>query len=327
MMTVMFFGLALGGLITGLAQGPLGIAVGLTVIGAAAAIYHPVGIAMVVEGAGGRLGRRLGLNGVFGNLGVALAGLIAGTLADAFGWRWAFFGPALAAAATGLAYAWLAHKNVLSRAALRDEGEETATGTQSTISWAKVLTSLAVATLAAGLIFHATTVALPKVLDQGAGALAGTVSEVGGTLALVYALAAMAQLVVGQLIDRMALRPLLLTLVALQAPALLVLALVKGPTLIAAAAVAMLLIFGVIPLNDTLVARLVRPQWRSRLYGVKYVLSLGVSAVAAPLVSVVHGVTGGFDGLFVVLALVALAAAAALMTIPVATLSRRAAAG
>lgn len=93
MMTVMFFGLALGGLITGLAQGPLGIAVGLTVIGAAAAIYHPVGIAMVVEGAGGRLGRRLGLNGVFGNLGVALAGLIAGTLADAFGWRWAFFGP------------------------------------------------------------------------------------------------------------------------------------------------------------------------------------------------------------------------------------------
>ncbi|MGE5149013.1 MAG: MFS transporter, partial [Rhodospirillaceae bacterium] len=48
MMVVFFFGLGASLLLTGFAQTPWQIGLGLTVIGVFAAIYHPVGIAMLV---------------------------------------------------------------------------------------------------------------------------------------------------------------------------------------------------------------------------------------------------------------------------------------
>ena len=48
-------------------------------MGIFAAIYHPVGIAMLIK-SNRRIGFRLGINGVFGNMGVAAAPLIAGIL-------------------------------------------------------------------------------------------------------------------------------------------------------------------------------------------------------------------------------------------------------
>ncbi|HSR71139.1 MAG TPA: MFS transporter, partial [Kiloniellales bacterium] len=59
MLVLMFLGLGLGALVTALAGGPLALAAGLGLIGLAAAIYHPVGIAMVVE-VPGPTGRALG---------------------------------------------------------------------------------------------------------------------------------------------------------------------------------------------------------------------------------------------------------------------------
>ena len=57
-----------------------------------AAIYHPVGIAMLVA-VPEKMGRALGWNGLWGNLGLAAAALISGALMDWLGWRAAFFVP------------------------------------------------------------------------------------------------------------------------------------------------------------------------------------------------------------------------------------------
>ena len=59
-----------------------------------AAIYHPVGLAMVVQGRD-KTGMPLAINGVFGNLGVASAALLTGFLIDSAGWRSAFYLPGL----------------------------------------------------------------------------------------------------------------------------------------------------------------------------------------------------------------------------------------
>ena len=64
-----------------------------------AAIYHRVGIALVVQHSE-ETGRALGVNGVFGNLGVALAGMTTGALTGMVSWRAAFLLPGCMAVAT-----------------------------------------------------------------------------------------------------------------------------------------------------------------------------------------------------------------------------------
>src|SRR5438552_4114178 len=103
MMVVFFFGIGAASVLTGFATGPLHIALGLTLVGVFAAIYHPVGIAMLVANRE-NVGRVLGVNGVFGNVGVAFSALIAGALADAVGWRAAFIVPGAIALGVGAAF-------------------------------------------------------------------------------------------------------------------------------------------------------------------------------------------------------------------------------
>ena len=105
MMVVFFFGIGTAAVLTGLARGPVEIALGLTLIGVFAAIYHPVGITMLVANQP-NVGRALGVNGVFGNVGVAFSALMAGALAEAISWRAAFIVPGLLALAVGAAFAF-----------------------------------------------------------------------------------------------------------------------------------------------------------------------------------------------------------------------------
>ena len=82
MMFVFFIGIGSASILTGFALEPLYIEIGLALIGVFAAIYHPVGLALVVEEAS-RVGRALAINGVWGNMGVAAAALT--TLGDGGG--------------------------------------------------------------------------------------------------------------------------------------------------------------------------------------------------------------------------------------------------
>jgi len=109
MMAAFFFGIGGASILTGFAAGPAQLAAGLTLIGVFAAIYHPVGIAMLVSNRE-NVGRVLGVNGVFGNVGVAFSALIAGALADLVGWRAAFIAPGAVAVALGAAFALSARR-------------------------------------------------------------------------------------------------------------------------------------------------------------------------------------------------------------------------
>jgi MFS family permease len=103
MMAVFFFGIGASLFLTGFAQSPWQIGVGVFVTGMFAAIYHPVGIAMLVA-APERMGRALGWNGLWGNLGLAAAALISGALMDWLGWRAAFIVPGVLTIGVGVAF-------------------------------------------------------------------------------------------------------------------------------------------------------------------------------------------------------------------------------
>jgi len=310
MMVVFFVGIGAALFATGFAQTPWQIGLGLTLIGVFAAIYHPVGIAMLVA-APTKLGAALGWNGLYGNLGLAAAAIISGALMDFWGWRVAFFVPGVLCVAAGVAFLVLVPdpgpvKKVSKTIGLQIDHR----------TMARIFAILLVATACGGVIFNSTTVAMPKVFDERLRALTQSNVGVGALVAFVYTLAAFAQVAMGALIDRFEMRRLMIGVALLQIPLLAVAANLEGWPMLVAALAMMLAIFAQIPLNDAIVGKYVADEYRARVLSVRYVVSLGVAAVAVPLIAVLHRTEGGFRNVFLVLAALAAGMLAASLFFP-----------
>jgi MFS family permease len=299
MMAVFFFGVGGSMLVTGFAQSLWQIGLGLTLIGVFAAIYHPVGIAMLVASPE-KMGRALGWNGLWGNLGLAAAALVAGAFMDLWGWRAAFFIPGAVCLVAGIAFLALVPDPGPVQKKSKTIGLHIDRATM-----ARVFAILLIATACGGVIFNSTTVAMPKVFDERLASLTQTSFGIGALVAFVYSLAALAQLAMGSLIDRFELRKLMIGIALIQIPLLAVAANLEGWAMLAAALAMMLAVFGQIPLNDVIVGKYVADEYRARVLSVRYVVSLGVAAVAVPLIAVLHRTEGGFKNVFLVLAALA----------------------
>ena len=297
MLAIFFVGIGASAILTGFARSPFELAVGLTLIGLFASIYHPVGIAMLVEGRE-KVGKLLGVNGVAGNLGLAAAAIVAASLSEAVSWRAAFIVPG---AVTLLIGVWFI-------AACREWRNRGAESTRPSLggSWGRpsrillrLVLVIGIATALTGLTFQTTTIALPKLFDEGLTGIADGALGVGALVSVVIAIAAFAQIGVGWLIDRYPAKPVWIAVLFAQAPLLAAAGLLAGHGLILVALVMMMMVVGEIPIQDALVTRYTAESWRARIFGIKFLLGLGASAVAAPLVAGLHGTAGGFLWLFV----------------------------
>ena len=333
MMCVFFVGIGLASIATGLAQTPLQIGVGLFVIGAFAAIYHPVGLAIVTI-RWRDTGMRIAMNGVWGNLGVACAALITGYLIDHGGWRMAFFVPGAFSILMGLAYARLRRETLRAERMApkaRDGAPPAAAAAAYRATLVRVSAIVFVTAALGSPIFQSTTFALPKIFDERLQGLAaelstwsgrvaesgqGDVATVVGSLAfVVFAVASLAQLVVGRLLDRFGPRPVFVTVAVMQ---LVFFSLMPGLTDGLALAVAlgfMLGAFGQIPINDFMIGKMASGPFRARIYAVRYVVSFTVLALSLPLIAFVYD-TWGFDTLFRILAATAVVVLAAVAVLP-----------
>jgi MFS family permease len=198
MIVIFFIGIGISSILAGLANTPIQIALGLTLIGIFAAIYHPVGLAMVVQGRV-KTGMPLAVNGVFGNLGVASAALLTGFLIDSAGWRSAFFVPGVISILLGLSY-WVfvsAEKRVTAGTAeIGSSGMKVETQAITRQVLLKVFAIIFFTTAIGGLIFQSTTFALPKIFAERLTEIADSATLVGWYAFLVFSLAALAQLVI-----------------------------------------------------------------------------------------------------------------------------------
>ena len=311
MITVFFIGIGTASILTGLATGPYAVAAGLLAIGVCAAIYHPVGIAMVAENARS-LGKELGINGVFGNFGVAAAAIVAGTLTDLISWRAAFIIPGVVSIATGLAYM------VFSRNAPEPhhlaKKDKFIGATRSEIR--RAIAVVILASIPGMLIFNATTNALPKVFDERLGDLASNLSQVGMWTFAVFVVASIAQVIMGIMLDKYRLKPIYVTAVAFQAPTVFLVAYAYHMGMLGAAAAMMFVTFSIIPIHDTIIARFTNKEFRSRVFALKYLVGLCVGAAALPMVGWMHESMGGFQTVFLVLAGVAAIQAMIAMFLP-----------
>ena len=321
MMAVFFIGIGASAIATAYARTPLEIAISLVILSAFAAIYHPVGLAMVVEGAAkSGTGMAIAINGVWGNLGVGSAALITGFLIDQAGWRAAFVFPGIVTIGLGLAYAWLMWPEIRASRLRKPVAAAGAPApSPATRAQRDVLIRLTViiffTTAVSSLVFQSTTFALPKVFAERLGGIAGSATLVGWLAFLVFAAASVAQLVVGRMLDRLGPRRVFMGAAAMQ---IIFFALMPGLNDWAALAVAlgfMLGAFGQIPINDYMIGRLAKSELRASIYGVRYVISFMVLAAALPLIGWVHG-RWGFDTLFMLLSAVAVVIFGAVSLLP-----------
>ena len=310
MMVVFFHGMGLSAIAVALTQGPWTMAVALTVLGAFSAIYHPVGIPMLVQRAA-HPGRTIGVNGLAGNLGIALAALITGFLVEHFGWRAAFIVPGVVSIACGLWFARVAPPEAASPARAK-------AGSAVRLPRALVVRTFVVMVASAttgSLLFNMTTNGNAQLMAQRLDGLVSDPSTLGLLLAVVYAVASLAQLVVGRLVDRVPVKPLFLSILALQVVLFAAAAGASGWTWYVLAIGCMVTVFGAIPFNDVMVVRYIDDSMRSRVSGTRIAISFGISSLAVamlgPLVK-----AQGFGFLLTLLAAVAVVSALIVVWLP-----------
>ncbi len=309
MMLVFFFGMGASMLLVAATQGPWQLAGALTLMGAFSSIYHPVGIPMLVQGAP-RPGLTIGINGLAGNLGVALAAVTTGVLIKYTGWRMAFVVPAGLALACGLVFMRIAPDEPLPPARRGPTQAELPAAL-----FARIFTVVTVASITASLLFNFTTNGNGELLRERFSGITADPALLGALLAAVYVVASFAQVVVGSLIDRVSLKSLYLAIVACQVPLFALAAVAQGWALYALMIAFMIVVFGAIPFTDAMIVRYVDDRMRSRVSGMRLTVAFGVSSLAVwalgPVVK-----AAGFRTLLATMAAIALFTCAAVALLP-----------
>lgn len=297
MMAAYFLGLGVATMATGFARTPFELGCGLTAIGVFAAIYHPVGIPWLICHAVNR-GRALGWNGVAGSFGTAGAALVAGVLADLVSWRAAFIVPGAVCFATGLAFV-----AALKLGRIAEGGEDRVPAPPpAAADMKRAFAALALTVLCTGVIYQATSYALPKIFEERlAGLLGGSVLGVGGLVTACYLLSGLSQLIGGELADRFPLKPLYAVIQLAQVPVCAIGFALFGPALVPLAVLMLGLNVLSQPAENSLLARYTPAAWRGQVYGAKFVLTLGVGSASVAAIPLIHAATGSLDAVFLLL--------------------------
>lgn len=312
MMVVFFVGLGAGALVTGLADTPSDLWIGLTLIGAFASIYHPVGIPWLL-GWVRRQGMALGVNGVFGGVGSALAPVFVGAMIDHASWRAAFLLPGAAALLAGGALALL-----WARGTVRDARADRVPASPPDAGAAvRVFLILTLTMTAGGFVYGGLTSTMPKLFEEGLEPpLAGSYTAIGAVVGLVVGLGSLSSLAGGWLADRYPARTVYLVFWALIIAPLAVMVGTKGVTLVGLAAWTMFALSAFSAAENLLVARYTPFRWRSVAFGAKFVLALGVAGLTVRLAGDLYDRDGHFGLLYALFAAAAVTAVAAALLLP-----------
>jgi MFS family permease len=287
MMVIFFIGIGLSMISVGFVQTPLQLGAALLAIGIFASIYHPVGTAMIVSYAE-QIGREVGINGVWGNLGVALSALVTGVIAQYLGWRWAFIVPGIATIILGIVFMRNVHHEVRSG----HKTEQPTARVAKKDMW-RVFVALLLAVLASSTTFNAVTVALPKLFAERLSDLTTNSAMLGVITAGVYVFGALTQYNVGKMIDKHSLKQIFLFMSLVPAPLLYGAAVLNNVPLLVVSIGIVMGMFGLVTVNDAMVGKYTADEWRARAYSVRYFIGFTAAGVAVGLIAVLHD-RGGF---------------------------------
>ena len=151
------------------------------------------------------------------------------------------------------------------------------------------------------MLFNFSTNGNERLLAERLNGIVNDPAQLGMLLAAVYAVASLAQVIVGRLIDRVSIKRLYLCVVGCQVPLLALAAHASGWSLYTLLLAVMIFIFGAIPFTDAMVVRFVDDDMRSRVAGMRLSVSFGISSLAVWLLGPVVK-SGGFSTLLLIMA-------------------------
>jgi predicted MFS family arabinose efflux permease len=314
MIAIFFFGSAASLAVAAMSPNLIVLAIALFMLGVFAAIYHPLGVTVLLANSKNR-GRDIATNGVFGNLGVALAPGITGIIASFLGWRAAFILPAIVCAALGVAYLALTSDEKENPAERKRTAEVKMTFTMAAIFFGVY----ALLSFSGGLVFNTMTISIPKIVDEG---IRGDIplAWIGSIATAVLLFGGVAQLTVGQLVQRFRPHVLFAVIGVMQGVGVALTSVTGGYALLLALALSIAAIYGQITVGDLVIARYTADAWRGRIYAVRFFLTFISSGLAVSMIAALYG-KGGFT--LVLGATTACAAVFAACTVLVALLASR----
>lgn len=312
MMVIFFIGVGVGSIIVGMAGGPDGLFIGLTLIGLFASIYHPVGIAWIVAWAD-KQGMTLGINGVFGNAGSAIAPVFVGLMIDFVTWRAAFIVPGALSiiCGIGLLVVWKAGW-------IRDvTTDRTPIGAPDSSAFVRVFIVLTVTMACTGFVYTGLTNTMPKLMEMGlSAALAASYTEIGIFVGVISGLASFSSIFGGWMADRYSARSIYIVFWALQIPILFFVVSLSDVPLLVALLLVLSFMLAFAAAENMLVAQYTPFRWRALAYGAKFVLALSIGGLTVHLAGWLFDRNGDFAALFTMFGAAAIIAAAAAFMLP-----------
>ena len=270
-------GVGFSSIFAGFSQNLIHLGITLTLIGIFASIYHPVGIAMLMKNKE-KLGLRLGINGVWGNMGVAFAPLITGLLIFYFNWRISFILPGMLYLLFGL---WLVLTNFdedINETFLNDESKN-----KFAPKWKNAMISLILITIAGGFTFGSLTFLIPRYFDIYMSEMTKNIFITGLLASAVYAIASFAQVLSGWLVDRKGYRTILIYIGIFQILFIFLTSQSENLYLFIFMLLGMAFVFSQIPISDIIISAYIPDENRSEFLSIKYVLNLCIGALILPV--------------------------------------------
>lgn len=269
-----FSGAAITAVLVGLAPSVWFLTVALAGLGLSIGLYHPAGLSLMAQGVRQR-GLAIGMHGVAGNTGQALAPALAVGMAIAFDWRAGFFVVAGLAAVLAVVMARIrlpvrGGLEVLETVDLLEGGS--GSGGQPR-SWAPLLVVYG-AFILGGTVYRGSITYLPKHLESYVQ------QDFGGAFVTVALLmGAVGQLAGGALSERAPLERLAPAIALLVLPALALTGLLSGALLVLVSSAFVFLYFANQPVLTGLIADYAPPGAVGRSYGVSFFAGFGVGSL------------------------------------------------
>jgi MFS family permease len=276
---------------------PAGVIIALVLLGLFGSLYHPAGLSLLSTSIKSGLGKALGVHGMAGTLGVAIAPLITGFVTSRLGWAHSYLvlgavGGVIAVVLMGvLGFHRMVHPSQVDS---DQKGVKEA-------SLNRRLVLIYCIGAVYGLIYRGIMTFFPTYLSERVSFVGGDIARLGLLSSGILVISVLGPLVGGYLASsRRAIERNLLGVFAILALLSVGFYFTTDLALVLVAIPTVLLIFGFQPLQNTLIAASSHATRRGTVYGINYTVAFGIGAFASGIGGV-FGEKFGLRSIFVLM--------------------------
>ncbi|MCK5673041.1 MAG: MFS transporter, partial [Spirochaetales bacterium] len=277
----------------------------LSITGLGCAAFHPSGLALVSKGIKSR-GKGMGINGIFGNLGMAAAPFTAGVMNYYLGWRQSLFILGITGIIAGFS-------SLIFKFSVPRDGDLQRGKNIKEVNVFKLFLVLCIVVLFSGLMYRTYTLVFPAWIEIKLGSLFNSIDIIlirNGSKSLVpdsdtliasiitgfaYIIGMFGQLTGGKIADKWELRTAFLFFWLMAMPFLLLARFSTGLWVLPFAGLFIFFAMGMQPIENSIYAILTPPRWRSVGYGIKFTLTFGIGSLSVYIVKQTEPLIG-LDG-------------------------------